>query len=190
VRLQQLRSLPDYALVSRHELLALDAGLLAHLGDLFEDDLLSLKRESIEGLPTSVRFNRCIATRVGPGGLHHRVIHKEHCDEIASAAAMLEMTGADDGEGGATPSAATTALSTDSTISPFGGTPELRLARLKRDHPALNDFVSRDQERRLEVVCGDGSFDDCKALATKIYRSLSPEQRRQVREAMRSTIGK
>ena len=145
---------------------------------------------SIEGLPTNVRFNRCIATRVGPGGAHHRVIHKEHCDEIASAAEMLQMTGADDQEGGATPSAATTALSTDSTISPFGDTPELRLARLKRDHPALNDFVSRDQERRLEVVCGDGSFDDCKALATKIYRSLSPEQRRQVREAMRSTIGK
>jgi len=143
---------------------------------------------SIEGLPTNVRFNRCIATRIGPGGLHHRVIHKEHCDEIVGAAAQADMTGADDQEGAAS-GATTMSLSKDSAISPFGDTPALRLARLKRDHPALNDFVSREQERRLEVVCAE-SYDQCKELATKLYRSLSPERRRQVREAMSSTIGK
>lgn len=98
-------------------------------------------------------------TRVGPGGSHNRAIHKQHCDEVS--------------------------LATD--VAAASETTTARLARLGRERAALNDFVSPGQERRLQAVCGD-SIKRCQSVATEIFRSLSPQKQREVRQAMRAEV--
>jgi hypothetical protein len=105
-------------------------------------------------LPVPIRFNRCIATRVGPGGQHSRAIHKNHCDEITTASVRAD-----------------------------AGTRALRERLYPSLTDFVGPAVKARVERACEgAVFGADPASRCTRTVLETYRSLSPDDQARIRE--------
>ena len=110
---------------------------------------------TIEGEYINAIRTVCIATRIGPGGDHNRVVHTKGCDEVTAASSAKSARAV-------------------ATLE----------QRVDRENATIEDFVSREVARRIHRMCGRGLDTPCRKALRGAWRSLSADERRRAASLM------